>query len=283
MGARACFGGSRSRCPRLGGASFALFIVAHCTQLRALRSGGAVTTASPAASSSALPSPPLTRGVASPADNLPLSGFFRCRRGLPSQVAAVILSSFEEVLYLDSDNVALRDPSDLFRSEGYARTGMILWPDYWPSSAAPNLFEIDPGLAPLVRLNKRIEHQTPQSFKQHPPPCPISVSACPQNGTVESGQLLAHKRRCWAGLLAALFLNLQGPLYYRLLTSYMGAGDKETFPYGMAVARLVRGAWRMAHGAWWCRGGTALDKDVALAALSRVATDAPTRGASLLR
>lgn len=62
----------------------------------------------------------------------------------------------------------------------------------------------------------------------------------PQNGTVESGQLLLDKRRCWPGLLLALFLNLQGPLYHRLLTSYMGAGDKETFRAGMAIAGLVR-------------------------------------------
>lgn len=44
-------------------------------------------------------------------------------------------------------------------------------------------------------------------------PCPSAMSACrvpcPQEGTVESGQLLFHKGKAWRGLLLALFLNLQ--------------------------------------------------------------------------
>ena len=41
-------------------------------------------------------------------------------------------SSFEEVLYLDSDNVPLRDPAHLFESELYSgkdKPGVVFWPD----------------------------------------------------------------------------------------------------------------------------------------------------------
>lgn len=45
---------------------------------------------------------------------------------------AIIASSFEEVLYLDSDNIPLRDPTYLFDAELYAGTDKphaIFWPD----------------------------------------------------------------------------------------------------------------------------------------------------------
>ena len=44
-----------------------------------------------------------------------------------------------QVIFLDSDNVALTDPEMLFGSAGYKQTGAVLWPDYWLSSAAPDL------------------------------------------------------------------------------------------------------------------------------------------------
>lgn len=47
-----------------------------------------------------------------------------------------------QVVFLDSDNVAVRDPAALFESEEYLRTGALLWPDYWQSSAAPDLARV---------------------------------------------------------------------------------------------------------------------------------------------
>lgn len=44
-----------------------------------------------------------------------------------------------QVIFLDSDNVAVADPEMLFASAGYRQTGAVLWPDYWHSSAAPDL------------------------------------------------------------------------------------------------------------------------------------------------
>lgn len=47
-----------------------------------------------------------------------------------------------QVVFLDSDNVAVLDPASLFSSELYQKTGALLWPDYWESSAAPDLAKI---------------------------------------------------------------------------------------------------------------------------------------------
>lgn len=51
-----------------------------------------------------------------------------------SKIAVVL-----QVIFLDSDNVAVADPEMLFASAGYRQTGAVLWPDYWRSSAAPDL------------------------------------------------------------------------------------------------------------------------------------------------
>lgn len=76
-----------------------------------------------------------------------------------------------QVLFLDADNIAVRDPAPLFASPGYNATGALLWPDYWERSAAPDIADIlglDPGQLPT--------------------------------GTFESGQMALDKRRC--GLLS---------------------------------------------------------------------------------
>ena len=72
-----------------------------------------------------------------------------------------------QVLFLDADNIAVRNPSPLFASPGYNATGALLWPDYWERSAAPDIADIlglDPGQLPT--------------------------------GTFESGQMALDKRRC---------------------------------------------------------------------------------------
>ena len=54
------------------------------------------------------------------------------------KLVAMIFSSFEEVLLLDSDNIPLQDPERLFESEAYAKTGSLLWMDFWRGSSAPD-------------------------------------------------------------------------------------------------------------------------------------------------
>lgn len=43
---------------------------------------------------------------------------------------AIAKSDFSEVLYLDSDNVPLRDPTFLFDAPLYKENGIVLWPDF---------------------------------------------------------------------------------------------------------------------------------------------------------
>lgn len=64
-------------------------------------------------------------------------GYVRCQelpsgiKGFTSKFYALLLSSFTDALFIDSDNVPVRDVNAIFDSEGYRSTGIVLWPDLW--------------------------------------------------------------------------------------------------------------------------------------------------------
>jgi alpha 1,2-mannosyltransferase len=47
--------------------------------------------------------------------------------------AAIQQSSFDDILYLDTDSYLLRNPNYLFESKQWTDTGLLLWPDYTKS------------------------------------------------------------------------------------------------------------------------------------------------------
>ena len=112
------------------------------------------------------------------------------------KIVAMLFSPFEEVLMMDGDNIALRDPETLFDAEDYVRTGSLLWMDFWRGSSAPDCQVV-------------LGNATKLPF------------------THESGQMLVHKRKIWDALGLALFMNSHSDFFYPLSIGYMGLGDKE--------------------------------------------------------
>jgi Mannosyltransferase putative len=53
------------------------------------------------------------------------------KKNFQIKVAAWVNSAFEEIIGLDSDVLPLKDPSYLFETDVYNRTGQIFWPDWW--------------------------------------------------------------------------------------------------------------------------------------------------------
>jgi hypothetical protein len=106
---------------------------------------------------------------------------------------AIIHSRFQEVLWLDADNVPLVEPSFLFAEPAYARTGAIFWPDL--TSLSP-----DHPIWTICRVPWRDEPE------------------------FESGQIVLDKARCWDTLQLTMHLNAWSDFYYRYVY-----GDKETF------------------------------------------------------
>ncbi|KAI8468938.1 MAG: mannosyltransferase putative-domain-containing protein [Monoraphidium minutum] len=136
------------------------------------------------------------------------------------KVAALLLSRFQEVIYLDADNIPLRDPSFLLDSPEYNATGALLWQDFWDNTLAP---EAEAMLG------------VPRG-EWHP-------------GSFESGQMVVDKKRHWRGLLAAAYFNSYAHFWYEVFTCFLGKGDKETFAYGMAAAREPSYVMPMGPGA----------------------------------
>lgn len=96
------------------------------------------------------------------------------KHGYQLKVNSILLSSFEEVLFLDADNVPVRNPDGVFDSKGYSDTGVVLWKDYWGHSGAPILPYI------LGITDEASEVLIEEKEK-----------------TVESGQLMWDKKRHW--------------------------------------------------------------------------------------
>lgn len=51
-----------------------------------------------------------------------------------TKVYSIYHSAFDRVLFLDSDNVPVRDPAFLFKSPEFVDTGAVFWPDFWQPS-----------------------------------------------------------------------------------------------------------------------------------------------------
>ena len=112
---------------------------------------------------------------------------------------AITWSRFSEVLYLDADNVPLRDPAFLFDLPEYRAAGALFWPDRYAG----------PGTA--------IEWLEREAWEA----CGVPYRLEPE---IEAGQLLIDKRRSWRALQLTLHLNEHSDYYYAFFL-----GDKDTF------------------------------------------------------
>jgi len=124
------------------------------------------------------------------------------------KVFSILSSSFESVLFLDADNYPINDPTSLFNTASFTKTGLVTWPDFWTPSSSKHFYEIQSPERPPPALNTR--------------------------PSTESGQLLVSKRTHAHALLTAAYYNFYGPgFYYPLLSQgASGQGDKETFLAG---------------------------------------------------
>ncbi|GKT63193.1 alpha-1,2-mannosyltransferase [Colletotrichum tofieldiae] len=133
------------------------------------------------------------------------------------KVLSILLSPFQQTLYLDSDAWPVHDPEPLFTSEPFASHGLVTWPDFWLETASPNYY--------------RVANST------RPPPRPLTRRSS------ESGILLYDKATHADDLLLATYYNWFGPdCFYPLLSQGApGEGDKETFLH--AALALSRPFW----------------------------------------
>lgn len=117
---------------------------------------------------------------------------------------AVYHSHFEQVLFLDSDNIPVRDPTYLFDSPEFQQYGAIFWPDFWrPAVRTPFNVHAQSVLWDLLDM------PFIDMFEQ------------------ESGQLLINRRTSEKALNKLMFYSSRTP---RLLTDWsLIYGDKDLF------------------------------------------------------
>ena len=127
------------------------------------------------------------------------------------KVLAMLFSSFDRILFLDSDCIPLYDPSILLTSDPFTTYGLVSWPDYWIATEDPAFYEI-------------------AGLPEFPEGLPLRSS--------ESGQLLFSKRRHIDTLVMSAYYNVFGPSHFYPMLSQgaPGEGDKETF----LAAAIVR-------------------------------------------
>ncbi len=115
--------------------------------------------------------------------------------GWELKVYAIIHARFQEVLFLDADNVPVANPEFLFDCKEYQAAGAIFWPDFTQTSQNGDL-----AIWRSCGLRR------------------------PSEPEFESGQILVDKARCSKALQLCLWLNEHSDFYYRHIY-----GDKETF------------------------------------------------------
>jgi hypothetical protein len=110
---------------------------------------------------------------------------------------ALHYTTFDEVLFLDSDNFIARDLNQLFNSPAFKETGAVFWPDFWKAN-------------PNNAIYKILKLKCIDEFEQ------------------ESGQVLLRKSHPMVQMALALAFHMQqdGNFYYKLVW-----GDKDTFRF----------------------------------------------------
>ena len=106
---------------------------------------------------------------------------------------AILKSRFEHVLWLDSDNIPVRDPTYLFYLPEYKRSTAIFWPDFWFASNDNPVWKI------------------------------LNIPCRAEDYEQESGQILINKKLAWKPLNMAMYMT-RDTLFQMLLY-----GDKDTY------------------------------------------------------
>ncbi len=150
--------------------------------------------------------------------------------GYQYKALALLISSFENVLLLDSDNMPLHDPSFIFNEEPFKSNGLVLWPDFWKRATSPYFYDIAGIKIDYTKRIRGINNLNDENEKMENIPFHDFKGTIP-DPTTESGQILLKKSTHVQTILLSLYYNLFGPTHFYPLFSQGsdGEGDKETF------------------------------------------------------
>ncbi|GAA5881197.1 hypothetical protein JCM1840_001282 [Sporobolomyces johnsonii] len=115
--------------------------------------------------------------------------------------AAIVESSFDEVLYLDSDSLPVRSIDGLFDSREFRQMGAVFWPDFWKDQPENAIWSI------------------------------LGVQ-CRDEWTMEAGQILIRKSEHLDALLLVEYMLKDWHFWFGF-----SDGDKDLFRYAFLALR----------------------------------------------
>jgi alpha 1,2-mannosyltransferase len=73
------------------------------------------------------------------------------------KVFAILFSSFEELIFLEADAFPVRNPDNLMDLEPYKSAGLVVWPDFWVSTASHHFHDIGRSAVPPLDFRRASE------------------------------------------------------------------------------------------------------------------------------
>lgn len=152
-------------------------------------------------------------------------------KGFQLKNIALLVSSFKNVLYMDADNIPVKNPDFLFANEPFLSSRMVIWPDLWRRSTSPSFYDIaNIPTEENFHMRNSVFNPDKKSDANGKQPFHDMKGTVPEASS-ETGQILIDKEKHFATLMLSMYYNFYGPDYYYPLLSQgaAGEGDKETF------------------------------------------------------
>ena len=128
--------------------------------------------------------------------------YIKDKRNYQLKSAAMLASQFEDILFLDTDNIPVKDPYLFFDLPEYKQFGLILWPDIWKTNPKNPVFK-------------------------------IFNTTCRNTWEIEAAQILVNKRKHFKSLLLAYHILQDREFWFDVFF-----GDKDVMTYAATIAGL---------------------------------------------
>lgn len=150
------------------------------------------------------------------------------------KILGLLVTSFDNVISLDADNMPLKNPDALLTSPAFLKTRFLLWPDLWQRTISPKYYEIARlGYGqPVRRHGINNQDQGKDYFGKKPEEVHFhDLDGLPSAVSTETGQMVFSKREHFRSLYLSLYYNIYGESHYwrMFFQGSPGGGDRDTF------------------------------------------------------
>ncbi|SGZ54611.1 CIC11C00000000963 [Sungouiella intermedia] len=182
-------------------------------------------------------------------DQLKLSSF-------QLKILGLLVSSFDHIISLDADNMALLNPDLLLTSEQYLKTKFLLWPDLWQRTISPAYYEIA-GIIPgeVTKRNRLANGDLFADYAKDPWDKVHfhDLDNIPDATSTETGQMVFSKREHFRSFILSLYYNVYGESHYwrMFYQGSPGSGDRDTF---VPALHVFNEPYHIVEHATWLAG-----------------------------